>query len=180
MPTVSPLARGVCAAAWPEMAASAMADTAHKLNVNDRLFMFSSRCRRYNCLLQSNELVHLEHVRRGILEIDLIHPVHRIHFGIRYEHAVPFQAGLYGMHIAHRECRVSADCRVVLKAVSGWEAWVGANDVYAAVDVAKGQKRNHRRIYDDVTSSSRSLPAAFGHTGDFDIECGCFSHIAGL
>src|SRR5580704_12761340 len=136
--------------------------------------------RYYDCLLQSDELVHLEHVRRGILEIDLIYPVHRIHFGIRYENALPFQACLYVMYIAHRECRVSADCRVVLKAVSGWEAWVGANDVYAAVEVAKGQKRNHRRIYDDVTSSSRSLPAAFGHTGDIDIECDCFSHIAGL
>src|SRR6202790_4056648 len=179
MPTVSPLARGVCAAARPEMAASAMADAAHKLNVNDSFFMFPP-VSIYNCLLQSDELVHLEHVRRGILEIDLIHPVHRIHLGIRYEHAVPFQAGLYGMHIAHRECRVSADCRVVLKAVPAGEAWVGANDVYAAVEVAKGQKRNHRRIYDDVTSSSRSLPVAFGQTGDFDIECGCFSHIAGL
>ena len=84
------------------------------------------------------------------------------------------------MHIAHRECRVSADCRVVLKAVPGGEAWVGANDVYAAVEVAKLQKRNHRRVHDDVTSSSRSLPEAFGHPGDFDIECGCFSHIAGL
>src|ERR1700682_6348470 len=128
--------------------------------------------RYYNCLLQSDELVHLEHVRRGILEIDLIHPVHRIHFGVRYEHAVPFQAGLYSMQIAHGECGVATDCRVLLKAVPGGEAWVGANDVYAAVEVAKGQKRNHRRIHDDVTSSCRSLPTAFGHTGDFDIECG--------
>ena len=101
MPTVSPLARGVCAAARPGMTASAMADTAHKLDVNDRFFMFSSRCRRYNCLLQSNELVHLDHVRGGILEIDLIHPVHRIHLGVGYENVVPFQASLYGLHIAH-------------------------------------------------------------------------------
>src|ERR1700736_4539506 len=93
--------------------------------------------RYYDGLLQSDELVHLEHVRRGILKIDLIHPVHRIHFGIGYENAVPFQAGLYGMHIAHRECRVSADCWVVRMAGPGGEAWVGANDVYAAFEVAK-------------------------------------------
>src|SRR5215472_9473636 len=101
MLSVSPLARGVCAAAWPRLVASTMADAAHKLNANDRLFMFSSRCRRYDSPLLSNELVHLDHVRGGILEIDLIHPVHRIHLGVGYENAVPFQAGLYGLHIAH-------------------------------------------------------------------------------
>src|ERR1700750_3270967 len=100
------------------------------------------RC--YNCLLQSNELVHLDHVRRGILEIDLIHPVHRIHFRVGYEDPVPFQAGLYGVHIAHKKRGMSSDGRVVRKAVLRWEAWVGANDVDAAVEVAKGQERNQR------------------------------------
>src|SRR5262249_49887216 len=74
----------------------------------------------------------------------------------------------------------SSDGRVMRKAVSGWESWVGANDVYAAVEVAKGQERNQRWIHGDVTHGSRRLPAPFAHSGDLDIEGGCFPHIAGL